>query len=155
MNFIPLIFYSGAFFLLLVYAVMIWQTTKALKKNNYDANFVNESNQVWIDVIIPYHNEESNISLVAADLAKQTHQNFRVIWVNDHSTDSSTTKLKEVCKKPDTAFLDAKKSGKKHAITEALSITNADIIAFTDADCRLPETWLSVYATLHLQHKKG
>lgn len=155
MNFIPLIFYSGAFFLLLIYVVMIWRTTKALKKYNHDRNFVNESNRVRIDVIIPYHNEENNIALIAADLANQAHQNFRVIWVNDHSTDHSTTKLKEIYTKPDTVFLDAKHNGKKHAVAEAISITNAELIVFTDADCRLPSTWLSGYATLHSQQKKG
>ncbi len=155
MNFIPLIFYSVAFFLLVIYVMIIWRSTNALKRNSRDGNFESETSQFRIDIIISYRNEEKHLPFIASDLDKQTHQNFRVIWVNDHSTDNSKAKIHGAYNKPNALFIDAKSYGKKAAIKEAIQITDADLIVFTDADCHLPSTWLSGYAQIHSKHKKG
>lgn len=154
MNFIPLLFYSLAFFLLAAYVITIILATSGLKKTSTKGQFY--ANQpLTPDIIIAYHNEAHNLTALINDLLEQTHQNFRVIWVNDNSTDSSESIIKTKGTQLNSIHVKNINSGKKQAIQTAIKHANAPLWIFTDADCRLGNTWISDYIGYYQNNGSG
>src|SRR6056297_39774 len=146
MNFIPLLFYSYAFFLLVAYILSITIAMRGIKANKKQKGSKSNKN-IKPDIIIAYHNEEKKLPALIKDLLSQTHKQFRVLWVNDSSTDNSETIIRKQGKQLDQYLLNNPEKGKKQAIRYAIRETNAPLWLFTDADCRLPCTWVSDYIT--------
>lgn len=102
-----------------------------------------------VSVLIPARNEEANIAACLKDLM---HQDFpseliEITVIDDHSEDDTLGKISEVVMNhPERQIQIARlsgKSGKKAAITQAISTASGKLILTTDADCRLPEGWIS------------
>ena len=146
MNFIPLLFYSCAFFLLVAYTLSIIIAVRGIKTKEEQKRSTPNKN-IKPDIIIAYHNEEQNLPALINDLLLQTHKQFRVLWVNDSSTDTSETIIKAQGKQLDQCLLNNPERGKKQAIKLAIGEAQAPLWLFTDADCRLPTTWVSGYIT--------
>lgn len=104
-----------------------------------------------VAIIIPMRNEEKSIALLLKDLCNQTYpQSLTTIYLaDDGSTDSTLdilntwiknfpTLFKRVSLK--TEFVDWK--GKKKWIASAIADAPQKFILTTDADCRVPETWV-------------
>jgi glycosyltransferase involved in cell wall biosynthesis len=151
MNFIPLIFYSLSFLMTGIYAFVIFKALCGIRR--IESNAMNTHSHVVIDVIVPYFNESVHLPKVLESLQNQTHKNYRVIWINDHSTDGGEKFLKENAGVGNNLFLHSDKFGKKAAINEALNEVSADLIVFTDADCEHHPDWLTGYASAF--EKKG
>jgi glycosyltransferase involved in cell wall biosynthesis len=97
--------------------------------------------QKLISVIVPAFNEQD---LIAGCLDSLLNQNldrdkFEIIVIDNNSTDLTSKIALEkgvrVEKEP--------KKGYVHAIRKGIEVSRADIIAFTDADCRVPADWAS------------
>ncbi len=100
-----------------------------------------------ISVVIPAFNEEELIPRCLQALQNQTYpkENYEIIVVDNDSTDKTT----QIAKKLGAAvyrYTDIKKCGaaRQFGTTKA----NAPIIAFTDADCKVPHDWLATIDTL-------
>lgn len=145
MNFIPLIFYSLSFLLIVIYALVVFKALCGIKSSK--RNTIITDSQIKIDVIVSYRNERENLPVILESLQQQTYQNFRVIWVNDHSTDDGEKFLKANINGDSHLLLCSDKLGKKAAINEALKQVEADLIVFTDADCTHDPRWLVNYAS--------
>lgn len=108
-----------------------------------------------LTVLIAIRNEAQNLPLLIADLKQQEHPPHRVILVDDHSTDGSAA-LAEQLTQMDPRFLVtrlAQGQGKKQAIAHGVSLATTEWVCMTDADGRLPVTWLaSMQSALHAQH---
>lgn len=100
--------------------------------------------------IVVYRNEEGNLPELLESLAMLNYPKdlFEVILVNDHSDDRSV----EICRdfqKNHTEIrihlLDAtdSRTPKKEAIFKAVNYSNFEYLAITDADCVIPEQWLT------------
>lgn len=101
-----------------------------------------------VSILIAARNEENNISSTLDDLLSQNYpgQLREIIVVDDHSTDktaeivlsyqSSGVKLIRLNES------DALNSYKKKAISEAIKISQGELIITTDADCRMGKEWL-------------
>lgn len=107
-------------------------------------------------VIIPIRNEADNILNLLGDLEAQSHpkNSFEVILVDDHSEDQGP-KICEIFLSK-SAFngkiISLKEArGKKEAITAGVSAAANEIILTTDADCRVPQEWISSYNAVYHQ----
>lgn len=103
----------------------------------------------FISVVICLRNEEDNVVPLFDSLQKQNYspEYFEVIAINDHSTDSTLNKLNMLHSygfSITVISLDDVEGGKKAALFAAIKRAKGNIIATTDADCRLPQGWLSI-----------
>lgn len=101
-----------------------------------------------LSVIVPFRNEEHNISKLLGDLFQQNYpqEKFEILLVNDHSDDYSMQKAEDAIKASSFSkctFIHPSKHGKKAAITEGVRQANGSIIVTIDADCRVNRDWLT------------
>lgn len=101
-----------------------------------------------ISVIIAARNEQENLSFLLSDLDNQEYprSDFDIILIDDHS-DVEIAEYINVngYKQKNISILQLPegKTGKKAALVYAAGTSNAEILAFTDADCRVQESWLA------------
>jgi poly-beta-1,6-N-acetyl-D-glucosamine synthase len=97
-----------------------------------------------ITVVVAFRNEELNLPNLVQDLLRQTLPPAQIILVNDHSTDQSLNWAIQAEKshaKLKVISLSGRE-GKKQAIIKGVSAASTDWVCLTDADCRLPASWL-------------
>lgn len=102
------------------------------------------NNQIkFISILVPFRNEEPNLSLLVESLKKLNYskENFEIIFVNDHSTDNGTSIIQQSGLE-NFILIDSKGEGKKEAISTGVEQAKGELIACTDADCMVPSTWL-------------
>lgn len=90
-----------------------------------------------LSIIVPAHNEEENISDCLKEIEEQVKADFEIVVVNDHSTDSTPSKVKEsaakfgnirlVENKMDGCFANALKTGFSNANGEFILPIMADL----------------------------
>lgn len=103
-------------------------------------------------IFIPFRNEAENLhsllkTLINIDYPK-TH--FEVIFVDDESSDNSIETINKTLVNSNIDYCIIKNkphsnSPKKDAVTKAVSIAKYNWIITTDADCFLPEKWLTSF----------
>ncbi len=103
-----------------------------------------------ISIIIAAKNELHNLPRLLASLAELEYPQecFEIILINDHSTDGSKEYLESQSLCPNMKLINHYHDspqiiGKKAAIQQGIMTAKHDILAFTDADCLVPTTWLS------------
>lgn len=94
-------------------------------------------------IIIAFKNESKNLKGTLEKLLKQTHQNFEIILVNDHSEDDYLDEIPN-SSKIKLYHLAKGRNGKKEAINYGINQANHEYLLFIDADCQ-PESqsWIS------------
>ncbi|MDN5212267.1 glycosyltransferase [Fulvivirgaceae bacterium BMA12] len=107
-----------------------------------------------VTVLIPVRNEAANIEYLLSDLENQQYPKayFNVIVIDDHSEDETAELVNKYRLKssydlellPLTLEKGFKGSRKKHAISQGVENTNAELIICTDGDCRVGNRWLRV-----------
>ncbi|MGG1923791.1 glycosyltransferase family 2 protein [Chryseobacterium sp. NRRL B-14798] len=113
-------------------------------------------------IIIPAHNEENNLPFTLDSLQQQSSKDFKVVVVNDGSTDRTAEVIRKYTE-ADSRFetVNLQKSehqpGSKvvHAFKNGLqtqAMDEFDIICKFDADIILPENYLSVVETAFATH---
>lgn len=113
-------------------------------------------------IIIPAHNEEDNLPFTLDSLQQQSSKDFKVVVVNDGSTDRTSEIIRKYTE-TDSRFetVNLQKSehqpGSKvvHAFKNGLQIQTMDefdIICKFDADIILPENYLAEVATAFITH---
>lgn len=95
--------------------------------------------QEAVSVVIAVRNEAQNIGHLLEDLQAQSHPNFEVIIVDDHSSDDTKNIVRL---HPKARLLSADKEGKKAALTQGIEAAQKALILTTDADCRLHPDWI-------------
>ncbi|MBP7310337.1 MAG: glycosyltransferase [Candidatus Cloacimonetes bacterium] len=102
-----------------------------------------------ISVIIPARNEQTKLLLLLESLARLDYpsESYELILINDHSQDGSAQFLatQTICPKLRVIdFYDELPGliGKKAALQKGIEAAKYDLLAFSDADCILPSTWL-------------
>lgn len=112
----------------------------------------NDSCNIATSVLIVFRNERKHIPALLDKLKEQTHNNFEVIFIDDHSTDGTADYIKENSSNLTCKVATAIGKGKKNGIKEGISLCNGDFILCTDADC-LPESkdWIKTVATFQLK----
>ncbi|UII24568.1 glycosyltransferase [Fulvivirga maritima] len=135
-----IIFYS----LLLLILLVAWNSIK-INHQNVDQPLIGFS------VIVPFRNEENRLEGLLNSIKNLNYDNdsYEIIFINDHSTDSSVSIIenfaKSHSKKINIYHLDADR-GKKAAIKLGISQSSFDHIITTDADCSFSAGWLQSYS---------
>lgn len=88
-----------------------------------------------IDIIIPVYNGEDFISEAIESILKQTYSEYKIIVVDDGSTDNSAEKVKEIQNTDSRIHLfQPGRLGLAKALNYGLEQSKAPFIAFLDAD---------------------
>ncbi|MDP3934908.1 MAG: glycosyltransferase family A protein [Candidatus Giovannonibacteria bacterium] len=91
-----------------------------------------------ISLVIPAHNEEKYIGACLQSAQKHAGDFCEIIVINNASTD----KTAEVAKNfPGVRVVDEPQKGLTKARQRGLMEAGGDIVAYIDADCRLPSRW--------------
>lgn len=104
-----------------------------------------------LSVVVVFRNEAKNLPNLIADFIQQDlpQKYWEVLWVDDFSEDESLEIVKNAQSSlPNSHILKNDTfshilSPKKRAITQAISKAEGKWIVCTDADCRVPTSWLS------------
>lgn len=103
-----------------------------------------------VSVLIPARNEADNIlhclnSLLLQDFPADL---LEIIVIDDHSTDLTGDLVRQLEHTHVRLLKLAEgKAGKKAALQYGIEQAVGDLILTTDADCRLPERWVTAYAS--------
>lgn len=102
----------------------------------------------FVSVVVAMRNEALTITHLLNDLQVQDYANFEVIIVDDHSDDGSLEAVKvwfnkNVSKSDFVRLIKNEGAGKKAALTAAIQKAKGQLIMTTDADCQLPNSWIS------------
>ncbi len=152
------IFALGVFGLIAVFAERHYRGLVELTSppSPLSVNGEGESNlaRPAVDIIIPARNEASNITRVVSSLITLRHPSFRVLVINDGSTDQTAQLAKQAGAKvidlpgdPPLGW-----TGKCNACEQGARCSNADWLLFTDADtCHNPDSLAQAiaYAETH------
>jgi cellulose synthase/poly-beta-1,6-N-acetylglucosamine synthase-like glycosyltransferase len=106
-----------------------------------------------VSVVVALRDEEEDVSGLLDALDAQTHPSYEVVLVDDASTDTTLSRLRTWADDRTYARIVPITSPapprKKTALTRGVDAASHDLLAFTDADCRPPPTWLSTHAAAH------
>lgn len=101
-------------------------------------------NEALLTVVIPVFNEVHNVAILAGRIAlvfnELPHLNYRILFVNDGSTDATYEKLIQISEKnPHIQVLDLSRNfGNQHAISAGLQYAGGDAVITMDADLQHP-----------------
>ena len=115
-----------------------------------------------VSIVIAARNEENNIKYLIDDLINQNYpkEKIEIIIANDRSVDRTGEIIDETAKKYSFFHhIKIKKTNKsmtpkKNALQQAIHHAAGNIIISTDADCRVPKTWVKSMAS-SVQKNKG
>ena len=111
-------------------------------------------NDPKISVIIPVYNVEKYLSECLDSIINQTLREIEVICVNDGSTDSSLSILKEYSSKDNRVkIIDKKNEGQGYARKVGLDIAKGEYILFCDSDDKYSSN--NVFENLYKAIKKN
>ncbi len=104
-----------------------------------------------VSILIAARNEEKYLPMCLESLENQRYprDKMQVILINDRSTDHTRDIAQSFCNRLDNfQLLDISEDrdglkGKMNALAQALDRANGEIILITDADCRVPQDWVS------------
>ncbi len=98
--------------------------------------------QPQVSVIVPVYNAKSTIESCLASIRRQSlpRKNFEIIIVDDGSTDGTSALLKR--KRGLTVITHKGNRGPAAAQNTGIGQSKGEYIAFVDADCTVPATWL-------------
>lgn len=136
----------GVFILYAAFMLYFLSGLFRLKKNQN----IQSPKELTVSVIVAVRNEEGNIQELLEDLSRQTYpqEKLQVIIADDRSTDKTWKVISDYIKKYNNfdGVKISKRSKtmtpKKYALTKAIEKSNGEIIISTDADCRVPDTWV-------------
>ena len=91
-----------------------------------------------VSVIIPAYNADKYLEKCLLSLTKQTFKDFEIIVVDDASQDFTF----QIAQKYAKAIKNEKNMGEGASRNKGAHVAHGEILAHTDADVILPETWL-------------
>lgn len=111
-------------------------------------------NEPFISVIISARNEEKRIINTLESLSRINYplEKYEIIFIDDGSVDGTAKEIQSYVDKNVNWFLISTRrestflSGKKNALKKGIDASRGEIILTTDADCIVPESWLSEMA---------
>jgi 1,2-diacylglycerol 3-beta-glucosyltransferase len=137
------------FFLVLVTFLYSCQAGLFLLGLWRNKDYVSESSNLFVSVIIAARNEEMNLPHCLQSVATQTYfqSQYEIIVVNDGSTDNTESICKEFIRQyPHIKLVhvqdDPLVRGKANALAQGIDTAKGEIILITDADCTVPPTWV-------------
>jgi cellulose synthase/poly-beta-1,6-N-acetylglucosamine synthase-like glycosyltransferase len=105
-----------------------------------------------ISIIVPAYNEQELIAGCLDSLLDQTldQDQYEIIVIDNLSTDLTS----QIAAEKGVRVEKEQKKGYAYTIRKGVEVAQADIIAFTDADCRVPADWLKMILE-HFMNEQG
>lgn len=138
--------YIIIFLYFLWYLPHMWVNRFKAKKENIIVNHV--ETPIPCTLLIPFFNEEQRILPTIEAIKLLQPQPMEVFFIDDHSTDSTST---IILQNGFSVITNQGKKGKKSALTQGIEMATNEIIATTDADCVMANNWLEL---LYKSHQK-
>ncbi len=138
------------YFILILLLYIGWIKNKPFSIEKYKDN-----EQVFVSIIIAVRNEENNILNIINDIREQTYNNFELIIIDDHSSDSTVDIIKNfIIKNSQIKLLKLSDNftSKKNAITKGIEKAQGNLIITTDADCRMNKNWLRTIVSFYVKY---
>ena len=133
----------------------IWSGWKSIA----DDSDIQSNDKVKITVVIAVRNEERTLPKLLKDLENQTYSKdwYDVILVDDHSEKkiSELPYIKNIPKNFIVYSLSKDEFGKKKALLHGAKNSDAELLLFTDADCRLHPDWIKSHSIKFAMDKPG
>jgi glycosyltransferase involved in cell wall biosynthesis len=97
--------------------------------------------QKYLSVIIPAYNEQKLIPGCLDSILNQTADpgHYEIVVINNNSTDQTAV----IARNKGVRVEMEPQKGYVHAIRKGVEVSEGNILAFIDADCRAPATWIS------------
>lgn len=103
----------------------------------------------FVSVVIAARNEQENLPACLESVIHQTYDasKYEIIIVDDGSTDNTVSVCNRLIAGNSNirlihALEDTSLRGKANALSQAIDAASGEIILITDADCRVPPTWV-------------
>ncbi|NMH28479.1 glycosyltransferase family 2 protein [Flavobacterium silvaticum] len=104
-------------------------------------------------IVIPFRNEQENLGHLLESISSLDYPKdlFELIFIDDASTDDSVTLINRwrmqngLVRTTLIENIQMTPSPKKNAIMRSIPIAAFDWVITTDADCKLPATWLTTF----------
>ena len=99
-----------------------------------------------ITLVLPYYNEAQFITPTLESLLKQDERDFRLVLVDNASTDGSEAIARAVLAHPgetEICFLSEPTPGKLHALKSGAALVESEFLATLDADTVYPPDYVS------------
>jgi cellulose synthase/poly-beta-1,6-N-acetylglucosamine synthase-like glycosyltransferase len=92
-----------------------------------------------LTIIVPVYNEQELINQCIDSLHAQTldKNRYEIIVIDNNSTDLTS----QIVRQKGVRVEKELRKGYVHAIRKGVEVSNTELIAFTDADCRVPPDW--------------
>lgn len=144
--------------LIVMFTLFYWGIMLYLRKGWAKLRLINAENKLCktsVSIMIAARNEERMIESTIQDILAQDYPAhlLQLIVVDDHSKDrTSEIVLSFIDPRVKLINLNEKEplnSYKKKAISEAIKVSNAELIISTDGDCRMGPNWLKSIVTLY------
>jgi 1,2-diacylglycerol 3-beta-glucosyltransferase len=140
-------------FLFIVTTLYVCQAGIFLVGLKRKRDYIMDSAELFVSVIIAARNEESNLPNCLESAANQTYptSHYEIIIVDDGSTDKTEVVCQVFIQRyPHIRLLhvqeDAYLRGKANALAQGIDVAKGEIILITDADCAVPNTWVEYTA---------
>lgn len=150
-------------FLTIVYAAgIIYYRVAWLSIPDFKSEFEAFIPSTSVTLIVPARNEAANIESCLRALAEQQYPKhlFEILVVNDHSTDTTASIVKQYENQNIRLINLADHIGdvqlnayKKKAIETGIQLSNGKLIVTTDADCTMGKLWL--HTIVHCYEKNN
>jgi glycosyltransferase involved in cell wall biosynthesis len=136
-----MIVYGYIVFCIGLFTLYLFGKKKATHKSNN--KFGEKYKSEFISVIIPFRNEENNLPELIKSILLLSKQPLEFIWVNDHSTDKSSSILETTLPNTNHSILHvpAELTGKKNALSYGISKAKGEYILTWDADITVPSNY--------------
>jgi cellulose synthase/poly-beta-1,6-N-acetylglucosamine synthase-like glycosyltransferase len=107
-----------------------------------------QSSDPQVSVIIPVHNETLRMEGLLRSLALQDYAKAEFIFVDDRSTDESARMIGDfIRERPAMRLISITENTalnrKQYALGKGIEVSSGEFILFTDADCEIPQGWIS------------
>ncbi len=121
----------------------------------YDKPLTKAAAKATVSIVIAARNEADNILDCLGAIQKQSYpaELLQIIVVNDHSEDETAELITQFFPRVQLLHLPKGSTGKKQALTLAISKAESEWIVTTDADCTMKEDWLSYLMSFCAVHE--
>jgi glycosyltransferase involved in cell wall biosynthesis len=113
---------------------------------NYNEEHLNKmltslkNNDETITILMPAYNEEKNIKLSIESVLNQTHQNFKIIVLDDNSTDNTIDTIRSLEDPRITIYKNKVNRGRGYNRNKLMELSTTKLSCWLDADDKmLPE----------------
>ena len=144
--------YLVSLYFLIFWFITFWENKERFKKE--EERKLNLDNPPFVSVLIPAHNEESQIKDTINSVLKLNYpkDRYEIIVINDGSKDCTKDKIQEVInenKDRKIIVIDQENQGKADSLNNALKIAKGKFFACLDADSYVEQDTLMKMMVLY------